>query len=252
MPHQQPIDIVCDLQDEPIDIRKWALVASNLAHDKGADATKTGQIQTLGLVENEISNTIGKAAAEVAHKRVLLIVVIGIDHLSPGLLRKSQQALHLFRGVLQVIVHGDDMSTSRMPQPSHHRIVLPIVAREVNECNRYTCLIDQFLAHFETVVWASIIDQYNFVGALDRKFLDRANQFGYAARPVINPGSDRQSKTACRVFGMLLCISNHDRCLSGQWQSRIRRKAVLCPSEAVQFLHLSRFDTECLSDECTV
>src|SRR6266851_3147573 len=250
MPHQQSIDIVCDLQDEPIDIRKWALVASNLAHDKGADATKTGQIQTLRLFENEISNTIGKAAAEVAPKRVLLIVVIGIDHLSPGLLRKSQQALHLLRGVLQVIVHGDDMSPSRIPQPSHHRVVLPIVAREVNECDRHTCFIDQSLAYFETVVWASIVDQYYFVATLDRKFLERANQFGDATRPVINRDYDRQSETGCRVLGMLLFIFNHDRCLSWQWRSRSPRKAVLCPSETVQFPGLSRFGIERLSNDC--
>jgi hypothetical protein len=68
MPHQQSIDIVRDLQDEPIDIRKRALVASNLAYDKGADAPETRQIQTLRLVENEIGNTIGKATAEVAPK----------------------------------------------------------------------------------------------------------------------------------------------------------------------------------------
>ncbi len=67
------------------------------------------------------------------------------------------------------------MSTFRMPQPSHHRVVLPIVAREVNERKRHTCFIDQSFAHFETVVWASIIDQYNFVATLDRKFLERAN-----------------------------------------------------------------------------
>src|SRR6266404_2022856 len=251
MSHQQPIDIECDLQDEPIDIRKWALVASNLAHDKGADATKTGQIQTLGLVEDEISNTIGKAAAEVAPRRVLLIVVIGIDHLSPGLLRKSQQALHLLRGVLQVIVHGDDMSTSRMPQPSHHRVVLPIVAREVNECNRHTCFIDQSLAYFETVVWAGIIDQYNFVATSNRKFLERADQFGDATRPIIDRDYDRQSETGCRAFGMLLPIFNHDRWPFWQWRSPSRRKAVLCQPEEVQFPGLSRFDIERLSNDCT-
>ena len=89
MSHQQPIDIVCDLQDESVDIWKRALVATNLAHDKGADATETGQIQTLRLVENEIGDTIGKATAEVAPKGVLLIVVIRIDHFFPGLLSKS-------------------------------------------------------------------------------------------------------------------------------------------------------------------
>jgi hypothetical protein len=41
MPHQQSIDIVCDLQDESIDKWKRTLVESNLMHDKGADATET-------------------------------------------------------------------------------------------------------------------------------------------------------------------------------------------------------------------
>src|SRR5260370_21243560 len=100
MSPQQAIDIVCDLQNEPIDIRKRAFVASNLVHDKGADATETGQIQTLRLVENEIGNAIGKATAQVAPKGVLLVVVIGVDYLFAGLLSKKQQQLHLLPEVL--------------------------------------------------------------------------------------------------------------------------------------------------------
>ena len=61
----EPANIVRDLQDQSVDIRKRPLVAADFAYDKGANAPETGEIKTLWLFEYEIGDAVGEATPEL-------------------------------------------------------------------------------------------------------------------------------------------------------------------------------------------
>ena len=100
MPDDQAVDVVGHLKDQPVYIRKWALIASDLANDKSAQAAEAGEIEIFRLFEHEIGDMVGKLAPEIAPDRVPLLVIAGIYYLLSAALSEGEQALDLFRRVL--------------------------------------------------------------------------------------------------------------------------------------------------------
>ena len=84
------------------------------------------------------------------------------------------------------------MGAAGVPQAYHHRIMLPKIPRKTDERDGHTRPVDERAAHFEAVVGAAIIDEDNLVTAGDREFLERTNQLGDGARPVVDWDHDRQ------------------------------------------------------------
>ena len=142
MPHKQPVDVLGHLQDKTVDIRKRPVIAGDLARDKGAHAAEAREVEPLWLVEDKPGDPVGEAAAEIAPVGVPLLVVIGVDDLMAALLRVGEEALDLLRRVLQIVVHRDDVGARRVAQPGHHRVVLAVIARQVDEGDRHARPLD--------------------------------------------------------------------------------------------------------------
>ena len=56
MAHDQAVDVMGRLKDQPVDIGKGPLVARDFANNKGAHAAKTGKIKALRLLQHEIGD----------------------------------------------------------------------------------------------------------------------------------------------------------------------------------------------------
>ena len=89
MIHEKPIDVLCYLKNQSIDVRKGALITTDFSHHECAHAAEAGKIQAAGLVEDEICDPAGETAGEVAPHRMLFVVVVRIDHLLAAPLAKS-------------------------------------------------------------------------------------------------------------------------------------------------------------------
>jgi len=133
---------------------------------------------------------------------VLFFIVVGIDHLLPATLGKGKQALDLLGRILQVVVHRNNIRSASVTHPCQYRVVLAIVSRQADKCDRHSRVLDQPAADFEAVIGAAILDQHDFVPPLDRKILDRVDEFGNALCPVIDRNHNRQGKARQSCFGV--------------------------------------------------
>jgi hypothetical protein len=129
---------------------------------------------------------------------VLFLVVEGVDDLVPGALRMREEALDLLRRVLQIVVHRDDVRASRVAQPGHNRVVLAIIAREIDQRDRDAGLLDESAADGEAVVGTAVIDQHDFVPAWNLQLFERGDEFADAGGTLINRDHDRQREARRR------------------------------------------------------
>jgi hypothetical protein len=79
-----------------------------------------------------------------------------------------------------------------MAQPCHNGVVLSIISRQSDQCNGYTGAIDESGAYIEAVVGTAVIYEYDLVSALDPQLLQRANQLGDTAGPIVDRDYDRE------------------------------------------------------------
>jgi hypothetical protein len=138
-----------------------------------------------------------------------LIVKVGVDHLLAAALGEGQQALDFLGRVLHVVVHGDDMGPADVMQARHDRIVLAVVSRQVDKGDRHSRAVNQGTAYFEAVVGAAVVDQYDFMPAVDRKLFEGADQFGDTACAVIDRDHDREREAGWRAFAVRLRNLSH-------------------------------------------
>src|SRR5947209_2618372 len=211
MADRQPVDVLRHLQDEPIDIGEGAIVAGDLADDKGAHAAKARQIKPFGLVEHKAGDPVREAAPEIAPERVLLFVVEGVDDLVPGALRVGEKALHFLWWVLQIVIHRDDMRPARVTQSGHDGVVLAIIAREIDQRDRDAGPLDEGAANSEAVVRTGVIDQHDLVSARDLQLFECGDELADAGGAVINRDDDRQREARRGRSGGVQDTVRHQR-----------------------------------------
>ena len=110
MPHLDAVDPLRHLHDQAVDVRIGAAIAGHRAHHQRRHAAERGQIQPSWLVQQPVGHPVGEPAAQVAPAGVLLGGIARVDHVpvaQPGMV---VQAHDLLGRVLQVVVHGDDVS----------------------------------------------------------------------------------------------------------------------------------------------
>ena len=88
-----------------------------------------------------------------------------IDHIKIAKPRMIIQPYHFFRWVLQIIIHGDDVSAARMAQPGHHRVMLTKIACMFYIGQRHRRTLLQGAADIAGIIRAAIIHQHNFDAA---------------------------------------------------------------------------------------
>ena len=186
----QASDILRDLEDQPVDIGIRPLVARRdaLAHE-GGDAAEAREIEARRLVDQPVGAPVGEAAAEVAPGGMLLLGIVGVDRVVVAVARMLEQALHLARRVLQVVVHGDGVGAARPRQARHDRVVLAEIAAEAQHRDRRAGLGGELLADIEAVVRAAIDHQDDLQPALDIEAAQGAHQLADGAGAVVD-GND--------------------------------------------------------------
>ena len=79
-----------------------------------------------------------------------------------------------------------------MTQPGHDSIVLAIISRKADQCDRHTGSLDKHGAYVEAVIRTAIVDEYDFVPALDRQLLQGINHLPGAGSSVVDRNNDRE------------------------------------------------------------
>src|SRR6516164_8402925 len=131
--------------------------------------------------------------------------------------------------------------------------MLPIVSRETDKRDGHTRLVDERAAHFEAIVRAAVIDEYDFVPARDREFFELGSQFGDAARPVIDRDHDRQREARRRNLESRRIHFNHERRLPcRQWREPSHQMEISIPLAATRFRYPSPRGKPRRADESTV
>jgi hypothetical protein len=103
-----------------------------------------------------------------------------------------QQAQHLARRILQIVVHGDDMRAGCLAQPRHHRVVLAEIAREVDERDRHLGARLQPLAFEQARIRARVVDEDDLMAARHRERFERVHELAEAVGAVIDGDDDAQ------------------------------------------------------------
>ena len=147
---------------------------------KARDAAEAREIEARRLVDQPVGAPVGEAAAEIAPGRVLLLGIVGVDRVVVAVARMLEQARHLGRRVLQVVVHGDGIGAARPGEARHHRVVLAEIAAEAQHRDRRARLGGELLADVEAVVRAAVDHQHDLEAALD---LERRAAPAPARRP---------------------------------------------------------------------
>src|SRR5437870_1591307 len=106
MIHEKPIDVLCYLKNQSIDVRKGALITTDFSHHECAHAAEAGKIQAAGLVEDEICDP----AVEKGVKNLKAIIgaaVIDKYDLVPARDREVLKRADKFRDTTGAIKHWD-------------------------------------------------------------------------------------------------------------------------------------------------
>ena len=125
-----------------------------------------------------------------------LLRVVAEDHVEPGILGVTPQPHRLGWWILPVVVKVDDVGATRMPPAGEHRIVLAVVPRMLNERDRHLRVADERAAHLAGRIATAVVDQNDFVPALDRERLDFAHHRadGLAAAVERNHEAERSGR----------------------------------------------------------
>ena len=92
----------------------------------------------------------------------------GVDGVERTVAGFVKQPANLGNGILQVVIHSNDVHAPRMVQSGHDRVVLTEVARELyKDYGHAMGVIGQAAAHAGGVVIAAVVDQHDFVAAFD-------------------------------------------------------------------------------------
>src|SRR6516164_4535490 len=85
------------------------------------------------------------------------------------------------------------------------------ISRQAHERDRHARAVDKRLTYFQAAVGAAIVDEHDFVSAINRKFLDCSHKLGNAARPVVDWDYDREREARRRCTGSRPFRLKHQR-----------------------------------------
>ena len=112
------VQFVGVLKDQPVNVRIWAMVLTDLIDNKPRHTSERGQVKSAWFIKHYVSAKISKFTAKIAPERVLLLCIKGVDDILARRRGIFIKAFHFGRRVLQIVIHGNDMLAFRGPQPS--------------------------------------------------------------------------------------------------------------------------------------
>ena len=123
-----------------------------------------------------------------------------------------------------------------MTQPGHDSIVLAIISRKADQCDRHTGSVGKHDAYVEAVIRTAVVDEYDFVPALDRQLLQSINQLPDAGSSVVDRDNDRERESERAGLRDALLVFSHECCSSLQRRRELsHRKASGHPGATARF-----------------
>jgi hypothetical protein len=180
-------------QDEAVDVGIRARVFQHLADQERIDALEARKIESARFAQKDRGNSVVDSAAKVSEPVMLFRLVPSVNDVVVGPSRVVNQSRNLFGGVLEVVVHDDDVVARGSMQARHHGVVLAKVPRQpdVNDVLReFVC---QRFTHGVTLIGAPIVDQHNLYVFTLQNLKEATNKRTDGLRPVVDGNNDTTS-----------------------------------------------------------
>src|SRR4028118_747536 len=107
---------------------------------------------------------------------MFFLLVVGVDNILVLFASILKQFGNFRRWILKVIVHSDNVLTTRIPKSCHNSIMLTKITRQVNEPNRKRSLRNETFANLSSIIFTAIINQNQLMSAFNgqiRKLFDQ-------------------------------------------------------------------------------
>ena len=144
-------------QDQSLHIGVAVFIDQHLVHDEAAHGKIACDRKLARLAQHDLGHAVIEHRAEVAEGRVLLVGILGVDHVI-AFLQLADELARLIAGGLAVVVQTDDDLARRVFEPRHEGRVLAEVFCKVHGGDVFVGL-GHLPQDAERVVGGAVIDQ---------------------------------------------------------------------------------------------
>ena len=165
--HRHIADVPGGAQHQPQHIGEAVLIAQHFLNDKALGGKVTGEGKLFGLAQHDLRHLAVEPAAEIAEKRMLLVMAVGgIGHVV-ALLQLGKQLAHLVGGGLAVVIQADHIVPPGVAQAGHNGCVLAKIFRQIHGADA-PILPGQTLQNGKGAVGGAVVHQHDLVVILGK------------------------------------------------------------------------------------